>query len=138
MILKSLEIKYDVSTTLSSHWKFAILAGVQKFAKNESSFSQMHLLRNNCATNVAQNFFVNYSLLYLQAYIISWLSYLHGKTYKNSNLRNRLRGGMLVIFKEICYTHKIEDLVLIILNLCTAIFWHEVFYLNLRKMKFKI
>ena len=99
MILKCIEIKYNVSVTLLSHSKFAILTGVQKFEKNECPFSQIHLLRNNCATNVAQNFFVNYSLLYLQAYIISWLSYLHGKTYKNPNLRNRLRGGMLVIFK---------------------------------------
>ena len=77
-----------------------MLTGVRKITKIECPFSQMHLLRNNCATNVAQNFFANFLLLYLQAYIISWLSYLHGKTYKSLNLRNRLRGGMHVIFKN--------------------------------------
>ena len=99
MILKDSEIKYVVLMTIFSHLKFWILIYPQNLAKKKCKFSQIHLLRNNFATKVVQNFFANSLSIFLHPKFFSSPSYLHEKKYNRLKTWQRLRGGMMVIFK---------------------------------------
>ena len=100
MILEYSEIKYVTLWTISSHIKYFILIYPQILAKKNCKFSQIPLLRNNFSTNVVQNFFANFSSIFLHPKFFSSPSYVHKKKYNRLKTWQRLSRGMMVIFKR--------------------------------------
>ena len=70
------------------------------FVKKNPSFLEKYLLHINNATKLAQNFFVNFSSIFLHPNFFSYSLYFHRQTYKHLKFWQRLRRGTVVIFKN--------------------------------------